>query len=211
MSQVAVVAEVKAAQAFLKAIGASPTNTDLIYAVVSWMRAESGSIQNIIGNNPFNLRPGKDIDEKLIAGIRTSKNGNGQFLIFTSLAAGLIATAQRLLRAGTDWRHYNLIIAEARRGNAVGVIEAISLSAWDASHYGYTAPDVTTSHIYRIYAAFTGLQLPKPKQPKKVTHKDPIRPRDLNSPVIVRDYIDPHAARSFYLARHQSDNILPND
>lgn len=211
MSQVALVAEVKAAQAFLKAIGASPTNTDLIYAVIAWMRQESGSLKNVIGNNPFNLRPGKDIDEKLIAGIRQSKKGNGQFLIFKSLDAGLIATAQRLLRAGNDWRGYGLVVRALRHGSSLDFITAISLSAWDASHYGYKAPDVTTSHIYRIYASFTGLQLPKPTPPKKQRKPNPIRPRDLNAPIIVRDYIDAHEARRQYLARHKSDGILPND
>jgi len=209
MSVVAVVAEVKAAQAFLKAIGASPTNTDLIYAVVSWMRQESGSLKNVVGNNPFNLRPGKDIDEKLIAGIR--KSGNGRFLIFKSLEDGLIATAQRLLRAGNDWRGYGLVVRALRHGSSLDFITAISLSAWDAAHYGYKAPDVTTSHIYRIYATFTGLQLPKPEDPKTKKRPDPVRPRDLNAPIVVRDYIDAHEARRMFLARHKSDGVLPND
>lgn len=208
MSNIAVVAEVQAAQAFLKTIGASPTNTDLIYAVISWMRQESGSLKNVIGNNPFNLRPGKDIDENLIAGIRKSKNGNGYFLIFKSLQAGLIATAQRLLRAGNDWRGYGLVVRALRAGSSLDFITAISLSAWDASHYGYTAPDVTTSHIYRIYASFTGLQMPKPTQPKPPHRPTPIKVRDLNAPGAVYTYIDPHEASRRYRARHRTDNVL---
>jgi hypothetical protein len=35
------------------------------------------------------------------------------------------------------------------------------------------------------------------------------RPRDLNAPIIVRDYIDPYAARRLYDARHKDDNLLP--
>lgn len=207
MSNVVVVAERQAAQAFLRAIGANWQNNDLIYAVVAWMRQESGGIKSIIGNNPFNLRPGKDIDQDLVAGIRMSKNGNGRFLIFVSLAAGLTATAQRLLRAGADWRHYDRIIRAFRSGSALDALTAIALSAWDAGHYGYHPGDpITNNHLVRVYASFTGMQIPKPtKTPPSAKPKKapiPARPRDLNAPIVVRNYLHPYDARDFYQARH---------
>lgn len=42
---------------------------------------------------------------------------------------------------------------------------------------------------------------PKPAKPQ--TFHMPQRPRDLNAPVIVRDYIDPHAAGRAYRDRHK--------
>lgn len=201
--------EVRAAQAFLKAIGASWKNTNLIYAVIAWMRQESGSLANIIGNNPFNIRPSKSIDQDLIAGIRRSKNGNGYFIIFKSLEAGLIGTAQLLLRAGHDWRKYDAIIRAFRQGDSIGAINAIALSAWDVSHYGYKPGDQSTNHIYTIYARFTGLQMPAtPKPQKPVRRPQPVRPRDLNAPIIVRNYLDPYTVGAMYRARHKRTNIL---
>lgn len=207
---VALLAEVQAAQAFLKALGAPWHNTDLIYAVVAWMRSESGAITNVIGNNPFNLRPGKDIDADLIAGIRKTRNNNGYFLVFKSLEAGLIATAQRLMRAGHDWRKYDAIVNAFKEGHAVEALNAIALSAWNVSHYGYDSKDPATNHIYLIYARFTGLQLPKPTstKPKPKPQPKPQRPRDLNAPIVVRNYIDPHHAGEFYRAKHKHSNIL---
>jgi hypothetical protein len=203
MANVVVVQETIAAQAFLRAIGANWQNNDLIYAVVAWMRSESGSLKRVIGNNPFNLRPGRDISPDLIEGIRKTKNGNGYFLIFKTLAAGLQATAQRLLRAGNDWRGYGLIIRAFRAGLAIDAMNAIALSAWNASHYGYKAGGPTSdNHIYRIYAGFTGLQLPKPTEPKPKPKPLPARPRDLNAPVVVTNYLHPYDVRDFYLARH---------
>ncbi len=199
---IAVVAEVEAAQAFLKALGAPWQNTDLIYAVVAWIRKEGGGLKNIVGNNPFNLRPGAGINRDLIKGVR-----NGR-IIFTSLKAGLIATAQRLLRGGFPGSGFRLIVAAARNGQAVDFLNAVALSAWDAAHYGYADADTETNRLYQIYITFTGLQMPSTKQPKKVPQQMPIRPRDLNAPIVVRNYIDPSRTVAFYRARHQDDHIL---
>lgn len=207
---VAVLAEVKAAKAFLKYLKADYHNKDLIYAVIAWMRQESGAFKNIIGNNPFNLRPGKDIDPDLIAGVRKGKVG--YFLVFKSLEAGLIATAQRLLRAGDDWRDYGLIVRAFRSGRVFDAIAAISLSAWNPAHYGYDGKDIRTSHIYQRYAEFTGMQVPgpaKPKQPKK--HKRRLmstHPADFHTNPIVRNYIDGWAAGTFYRSRHEKRPTL---
>lgn len=216
MANVVVVQERQAAQAFLRAIGANWQNNDLIYAVVAWMRQESGGIKSIIGNNPFNIRPTGSIDPNLIAGIRQSKNGNGLFLIFKSLAAGLTATAQLLLRAGHDWRNYDRIIRAFRQGSALDALTAIALSAWDSGHYGYHAGDpLGNNHLVQVYASFTGMQIPKPvpHNPKtpKPQHKPPLPPlpRDLAVPVIVRTYLHPYDARDFYRARRdKATNII---
>ena len=208
MANIVVVAERQAAQAFLKAIGANWNNNDLIYAVVAWMRQESGGIKSIIGNNPFNIR-----DSPLASGYRQT-HGNGHFAIFPTLAIGLKATALLLLSAGHDWRNYDRIVRAFRNGSAIDALTAIALSAWDAGHYGYHPGDpISNNHLVRIYASFTGMQIPKPTsgkpkggtqgtkpQPKK--QPLPQRPRDLNAPIIVRDYLHPYDARDFYNARH---------
>lgn len=43
------------------------------------------------------------------------------------------------------------------------------------------------------------------KAPEK---KQPERPRDLNAPIIIRNYIDPYQRVHFYEARHRDTNIL---
>lgn len=204
MANVASAAEVAAAQAFLRKLGAPWQNNYLVVAVVAWMRQESGGLKSVLGNNPFNLRPGKDI-AAYQSGVRKSRNGNGYFAVFATLEDGLIATAARLLKAGNDWRGYGLVVRAARNGQAVDFLTAIALSAWDAAHYGLPEDN----HLLRVYASFTGLQLPPPKPPKAKNRtsapKVRAKPRTELKPPVARTYLDGFETRSFYDARHRRD------
>lgn len=207
MANVANEREVAAAQAFLRFLGANWRSNLLIIAVVAWMRQESGGLSHVIGNNPFNLRPGAD-DAMYRSGIRKSKNGNGHFSVYATLENGLVATANRLLKAGNDWRGYGLIVRAARAGSPVDFLTAIALSAWDAGHYGLPKDN----HLLRVYASFTGLKLPAPKstepKPTKAARKIPPAPAVLRAPNLEMHYLDGYDSGRFYRERHKSDDIL---
>lgn len=223
---VAQVGEVVAAQAFLRAIGANYANTDLIYAVVAWMRTSEGGRANLIGNNPFLLKQ-KDaryISKTLIRGYM--RRGGQTYIVFDSLVSGLKAMAQFLLnarktvvvrRTGETYTvpnaEFAFIIKAFKAGNPADAMQAIVMSAWDASHYGYdpSNPDpnaaLQATSLYKVYASFTGLQMPTPKQPRPSPPR-PAPPRDLPSPPLPHPYIDPAAAGRFYRERHRHPDWL---
>src|ERR1035437_9625772 len=87
-------AETLGAQTFLKELGGDPLNLLLVAAVVAWLHQESGGIVNVVGNNPFNLRPGRDI-AKLSNGQRNMRR-NGSFATFATMDLGWQAAARRL-------------------------------------------------------------------------------------------------------------------
>ncbi len=153
-------AEVLGARAFLAELGADTANNDLVAGVISWFRQESGSLANVIGNNPFNIRPG--IVSYLASSTRTSTRGNGQFLVFPDLATGFKAAAALLKRLAPSYG-YGEVIRMALAGNVVGFLAALALSSWDAAHYGVTtdASALTlANHLLRVFASLTGIQLP---------------------------------------------------
>jgi hypothetical protein len=208
------VKERRFAEAFLKFMGSDAKNVYLVTAVIAWMRQESGS--NYIGNNVFNLRPGKD-DAKFRSGVRKSKNGNGYFSVYPSLEAAAKATANRLISAGHDYRGYDKIVAAVRRASdgsakdqqeqGLDFLTAVAMSKWDASHYGSPNGDAWSNHLVAVWATITGLPaLPaeKVKQPKP----RPSAPRDLNTNLLPGQFIDPYEIRRFYADKHGSEPPL---
>ena len=158
--------EVIGAQSFLRAIGADATDNNLAVAVVSWFRQESGSIDRVIGNNPFNIRPG--VTSSMASGVRQT-GSIGSFLIFPDLATGFAAAAT-LLKALAPSYGYGAVIKAAQSGDAVSFLAALALSSWDAAHYGVTwrgssqggtsNARTLANHLLGVYSSFTGLQLP---------------------------------------------------
>lgn len=142
-------AEVKFAQAFIRAARGNSANGYLLLAVIAWMRAESG--QRYIGNNPFNLRPGSDIAE-FMSGKR--KGPVGYFAVFPNLSAAAKATVARLLRVGA-WAGYRPIIAALRdrpkkskyADQAYLFLLNVAKSKWSSTHYGYRP--YVPEHTYR--------------------------------------------------------------
>jgi len=229
-------AEVGFAQAFLKQLGGDYNNVYLITAVVAWMRQESGGLSKVIGNNPFNLRPGKD-DERFRSGTRKTRNGNGFFSVYSSLAKGAQAAANRLLSAGADYRGYAAIVA-ATRGNyskvqadqalqARDFLKAIALSKWNASHYGairvtptrtgdpthktWTAYDENKNHLILLWRSFTGLSFPPVKNPAPEQPRNRPQPQKSLIMSLPRgNYIKPYAARTFFEQRHPVVAPLPS-
>lgn len=70
-------------------------DTNLIMAVAAWFVQESGGMSRVIGNNPFNIR-----SSPLQSGTRKSRNGNGSFAVFATMAKGWEAAAYLLMHGG---------------------------------------------------------------------------------------------------------------
>ena len=208
--------ETLAIQAFLKYLNRNYSKSInsqdqfLILAIASWFHQESGGLSKVIGNNPFNIR-----NSPLQSGQRTSKNGNGKFAIFSSMARGFMAAAYLLMHGGhgsgskdLDAYGYRLALNALKRGGnqaAVDFLAAMAMSKWDAAHYGTAswvdAYDPKRNHLLRVYFGWKYVQLkdPHPKPPKE----PPPLPQDFNYKVVVRNYLDPWAAQQRYDSRHQ--------
>ena len=190
----------------------NPKDTFLIAAIGAWFRQESGGVQNVIGNNPFNIRPG--MVSFMSNGYRVSKNGNGRFLTFATLTRGFEAAAYLLMHANKAYG-YQLALNSLKHGGndaAVGFLAALAMSSWDAAHYGANnwieAYSAKHNHLLRVYAGITGVQLSDPHPKKKKPPKPrPTLPRDFNYRVVVRDYIDPWLARDRYESRHRGKSV----
>jgi hypothetical protein len=146
----ATVKQADIASAFLKELGA-PDTAPMRLAVIAWLRMESGSA--IIGNNPWNLRPGSD-DASFRSGTRTSINGNGTFSVYPDPITGARAAAHRLVAAGHDWRKYDAIVSTARKGDPIGFLNALAASAWDAGRYG--TKNGGTNKLITVYKSLGG-------------------------------------------------------
>jgi len=187
----------------------------LIAAVGAWFRQESGGIKNVIGNNPFNIRPG--MVSFMSNGYRVSKNGNGRFLTFATLTKGFEAAAYLLMHANKAYGYQLAIAALKHEGNtaAVDFLAALAMSSWDAAHYGANnwtqAYSGSRNHLLRVYASIAGVQLtdphPKKVKPKKPAKPRPKLPRDFNYQVVVRNYLDPWLAQLMYDNRHRATNV----
>jgi len=203
-------------------------NIYLLLAVIAWLRSESG--QHYIGNNPLNLRPGSD-DAKYRSGVRKTK-GNGYFSMYKSIDAGARATANRLLRAGHDYRGYGAMMDaiqrsdtpegkqtadEAKQEQAVDFMWALILSKWDAGHYGLKGDQLKDpkaiygTTLYKVFYSLTGhpVNIPADAEPPPKTYPQPKQPRQLTHITPVREYLSPTEARSFYEARNKPIPPMP--
>jgi hypothetical protein len=209
-------AETQAVKAFLGylkthwAKSINPNDQFLIIAVTAWFHQESGSLSRVIGNNPFNIRT-----SPLQSGSRLSKNGNGHFAIFSSMAKGFEAAAYLLIHGNKAYGYQLALNALKHSGNqgANDFIAALAMSSWDAGHYGVNnwteAYDAKTNHLLRVYLSFGGIQTKDPQGPAKGAAKArkkelarPKLPQDFNYKVIVLNYMDPYSSGRAYAKRH---------
>jgi hypothetical protein len=138
-------AEKAGATRFITTLGGTP-DVPMLRAVTAWFRQESGSVAKVIGNNPFNIRPGAA--SRLSNGTRTVV-GNGTFLTFPSLAIGFQAAAVVLLASGGTYG-YDHAIAALKRGDEVGFLAKLAESSWCATHYGVVPVCARSTHNHLI-------------------------------------------------------------
>jgi len=137
--------ELFGARAFLRYLGA-PETREMQVAVVAWYRQESGSIQKIIGNNPFNIKKGA-------ASYLSVGERKGGFLIFPSLARGFKAAAIVIEDLAPAYG-YGTVILAAMSGNPIRFLGALANSSWSESHYGVLArafPMGLDNHLVVVY------------------------------------------------------------
>ena len=222
-------AEARFAIVFLKYMHANYENQLLVSAVVAWLRQESGGLDRVIGNNPFNIRPG--MTNIFRSGVRQSRNGNGYFNIFPNLDAAAKATAYLLMHGSRTYGYY-VVVAAAQRAvslkdqkalnaQALDFLTALANSSWDAAHYGYDKKDPRTNHLVRVWLtlvdkdgmiaqALAEALAAKQKSKSKPVAKKKL-PRELAAFLAKADFIDGYESMEFYAARHKTDNTLPND
>lgn len=198
-------AEANAAKTFLAALGIRNPSNAVIAAVVTWMVAESGGLSKVIGNNPFNLRPG--FASQYASGTRTigydPRTGEPiQVLKFSSLTKGLQAAAYYLAGTGA-WKN---VVNALKQGNVIGFLSGI---AKYSTKYGYT----TLWNMFKQYTAVTQPPVQQPQQPAPAptpaptppTYKFPRFYKQLAPPAApLRQYLDGYRADSSYRARHRS-------
>ena len=198
--RVLTLAEQNAATVFLKALGVTPT-ANLMAAVVAWMNLESGGLSKIVGNNPFNLRPG--VASKYSSGLRQigtdPRTGEPQYVLkFDSLGKGLQAAAYYL----KSLSQYASAITALKRGDVLGFLSTIGKLY--SSKYGYVA-------LYNEYKTYTLVAQPPVQQPGQppqqpqptVTWKYPRTYKTLRP--LGRDdthaYLDGYEVQRWYAAR----------
>jgi len=216
-------AETKAIQGFLSYLNKnfskriSTTDVLLIAAISAWFHQESGGLSRVIGNNPFNIRV-----SPLQIGQRQTKNGNGKFSIFATMAQGFAAAAYLLMHGGhgvgskdADAYGYRLALRALMKGGNQGAVDflaALAMSKWDAAHYGATswleAYDAKKNHLLRNYIGITGVQLANPNpKPAAKPRQFAKMPQDFNYKVVVRSYIDPWAVSALYRSRRRASTV----
>lgn len=200
----------------------------LIAAVSAWFHQESGGIKSVIGNNPFNIRPG--MTSFLSNGYRVSTQGNGKFLTFASMSRGFEAAAYLLIHGSKTYGYQTAINGLRKGGNqgATDFLAALAASSWDAAHYGThnwaDAYNPKKNHLLRNYLAIGGVRMEDPNpdrrgqwgkhrkgggtnsqtkgKPSKPAKPIPELPRDFNFRVVPNNFIDPYAAGVLYANRH---------
>ena len=192
---------------------------NLIMAVAAWFIQESGGLSRVIGNNPFNIRV-----SPLQSGYRVSKNGNGRFAVFSSMAKGFEAAAFLLMHGGwgsgkkdQDAYGYRLALNALKKGGNQGAndfLAALAMSKWDAAHYGShnwtEAYQAKHNHLIRNYLTYGGVILDAPATDKP---RKPIPPlaKDFNFKVAPNNFLDPWYALRLYQSRRRSGSVAPKD
>lgn len=128
---------------FLRAINA-PDTQNMRRAVAIWLRFESGG--TVVGNNPWNLHsgdactaaqgycPGQGSLPGQI-GNRYAGPGDRNVAVFSTLDAGVRASAQNIMRQGYG---YPAVVKAARADDPVAFLTALQESSWSAGHYGHS-------------------------------------------------------------------------
>lgn len=116
---------------------------DMVKAVASWFRQESGS--TVLRNNPWNLTS--------FQGMVGLQKFEGAFAVFDNLTDGIKSTAIGLMDfPASDWRGYAQIVEAARSGDAQRFMQCLAQSAWDAGRYGTLTGG--RNHIVNVYDSF---------------------------------------------------------
>jgi hypothetical protein len=147
-----VVAEIRGAQMFLRDLRADWHDPYLVKAVIAWFRQESGYVSKVIGNNPFNIRPGSASGEAI--GVR-----EGGYLVFPTLTTGFSAAATVL--TSTRMYGYPRIVRYAREGNALFFLSTLSWSSWSSARYGArTGAEARSAAHNKLIAIYVRLPMP---------------------------------------------------
>lgn len=193
----------------------------LIYAMAAWLHAADKEFPNRLkSNNPFGLLDGAGKMVKFKS-IRLGIIGAAKALIAQSKNNAVVVIdsegRKRVIRQNThlEMSLFAGALNALKHGGNTGASQFLmwlAYTSWSPSHYGWKyGEDVgkpENNKLLAWYVRFSGLETQVVKKTTK-TIRLPMPPRDLNAPMIVRDYLDPWAAKGFYEARHPSIPVLP--
>ena len=131
----------------------------MVNAVTAWTMQESGG--TITGNNPWNLHS-PALGQ---SGSRYAGPGDTAVAVFPNLKAGVHAAVTDLIAHGRDWAHYDVVLAEARKGDPLGFLDALARSSWSAGRYG----GPTNNRLVTIYKTLGAPSVAVPKVPTPST------------------------------------------
>ena len=201
----------------------NPNDVFLIYAMAAWLHAADKEFPTRMRyNNPFGV-----------------VNAKGKLEKYNSVAAGITGAARRLIAGskpiwktrtvpgpyGSHWtERYNSNKEQALYRGALNALKGggntgagqfliwMAYTSWSPTNYGWDlGEDASKAQNNKLIAWY--LRLGNMEQvivkTKKKTIVIPRPPRDLNAPIVVRNYLDPWAVKAFYEARHPVIPVLP--
>lgn len=201
----------------------NPNDVYLIYAMVAWLHAADKEFPTRMRfNNPFGVL-----------------NSKGKLERYATIQAGINGAARRLIRMtkpiwethteygpyGSHWEvRTNVNAQQALYRGALNALKGggntgagqfliwMAYTSWSPTNYGWDmGEDASKAENNKLIAWYLRLgamqQVVTTK--KKKTISIPRPPRDLNAPIVVRDYIDPWAVKAFYAATHDTIPVLP--
>lgn len=175
---------------FLHALGA-PSGPLMRHAIETWLRKEG--ISSVKRNNPWNLHSGPACHDPsdfcasigpLPGQIGRANVGPGDqnVAVFHTLDDGVRANAANLVRLKDSGFGYDIVIARARAGDPVGLLNALARSSWSANRYG--TKNGGPNALIPIWNSITG------------RHDDPMSYKTGGpGPIIEEDELDPRLYR----------------
>lgn len=195
----------------------------LIYAMAAWLHAADKEHPGRLRyNNPFGVL-----------------NAKGRLEKYSSITQGIYAAGRRLIKMSKPIYEYrtvygpyqshwtekvNVNTQQALYRGALNALKTggnsgagsflvwMAWTSWSPTNYGWDlGEDASKAENNKLIAWY--LRLGSMEQvvtkTKKKTIVIPRPPRDLNAPIVVRNYLDPWAVKAFYEARHPVIPVLP--
>lgn len=202
-------AEISAAEAFLRTLGADWHDLNLVLAIVAWVNVAT-SLHHGKYNNIFGLKPGA-WDKAFRSGVYTTTGPfqphSGRPTIelskYRNLTDALKALAGYLK---SDKGQFGLLLNAIRADRPKDVLFAIEYSNFDPA-YGFLTTDLIYKEYNSLYIYIPGKTIPG-KQPPKPKPPAPL-PQVLQAPIIHPNYISAWTAKTFYDERHPVQQEVP--
>lgn len=149
---------------------------EMIAAATAWAFHEGGN--KVTANNPWNLHGVKGNYGGLAIGDWYAGSGDVHVAKFATLEDGVQAAVMNLRAHGSDFAHYDAVLAAAKTGDGLAFLDALARSAWSAGRYGGPEHNALVPLYRTILPTVTTTPTPPPAPP---TEEPPVKPGVFNS------------------------------